>query len=256
MDRVLAFGCHPDDVEFMAAGTLMLLAQQGFELHIATMTGGEVGHPTLSPQQIRAQRLNEAAEAAKSIGAHYHYAGGRDLEVEYNTAYRKMAVRVLREVDPLIVLTHPPMDYLLDHEETAKLVRNAAFIASVPNYDCDVPSTPTTRIPYLYYWNANGLTDPFGRPLPLSCMVDISTVMETKTQMLGCHASQREWLAYINKWDQYTENMRVMSQLQGARIGTAYGEGFIQHRATGHPPDNILKQVLGDRCVEFGAEDF
>jgi LmbE family N-acetylglucosaminyl deacetylase len=28
-DRVLAFGCHPDEVEFMAAGTLALLTRQG-----------------------------------------------------------------------------------------------------------------------------------------------------------------------------------------------------------------------------------
>ena len=28
-DRVLAFGCHPDDVEFMSSGTLALLAERG-----------------------------------------------------------------------------------------------------------------------------------------------------------------------------------------------------------------------------------
>ncbi len=37
-DRILVFGCHPDDVEFMAAGTLALLAERGYEVHIATMT--------------------------------------------------------------------------------------------------------------------------------------------------------------------------------------------------------------------------
>ncbi len=41
MDRVLAFGCHPDDLEFMAAGTLALLAERGYEVHVATMTGGD-----------------------------------------------------------------------------------------------------------------------------------------------------------------------------------------------------------------------
>ena len=52
MDRVLAFGCHPDDVEFMAAGTLAILADKGYEIHVATMTGGEVGHPTKTRQEI------------------------------------------------------------------------------------------------------------------------------------------------------------------------------------------------------------
>lgn len=250
MDRVLAFGCHPDDVEFMAAGTLALLADRGYEIHTATMTGGEVGHPTMPPQQIRAKRLQEAAAAAAVIDATYHYAGGYDLEVEYSSAYRKMAVRIVREVDPLIVFAPPPMDYLIDHEETSRLVRNAAYIASVGNYDCDVPTTPTNRFPYLYYWNATGLTDPFGRPLPLTCAVDISSVMDTKTQMLQCHESQREWLAHLNKWDEYTETMRRQSAQEGAHIGVDFAEGFIQHRSVGHPQDNILKQILGDLVIE------
>src|SRR3990172_824074 len=125
-ERVLAFGCHPDDVEFMCAGTLALLAQKGYEIHIATMTGGEGGSPNLGPQQIRAKRLKESADAVAILKGHYHYAGGCDLEVEYNSVYRKRAVRVMREVDPLIVFTNPPTDYLPDHEETSRLVRNAA----------------------------------------------------------------------------------------------------------------------------------
>jgi N-acetylglucosamine malate deacetylase 1 len=253
MDRILAFGCHPDDVEFMAAGTLALLAQKGYEIHTATMTGGEVGHPTMSPQQIRACRLQEAANAAAVIGATYHYAGGYDLDIEYNATYRKRAVRVVREVDPLIILAPPPMDYLVDHEETSKLVRNAAYIASVANFDCDVPTTPTKRFPYLYYWNAMNLTDIFGRPLPVSCAVDITGVMETKTKMLQCHASQREWLLHLNGWDNYTENMRSQSAQEGKLVGVEFAEGFIQHRSVGHPQDNILKQILGDLCKEISA---
>ena len=104
MDRILAFGCHPDDVEFMAAGTLALLAERGYEVHIATMTGGEVGSPTLSSADIQKKRLDEARKAAAVLGGTYHYAGGRDLEVEYNSFYRKAVTRVIREVDPLIVL--------------------------------------------------------------------------------------------------------------------------------------------------------
>ena len=59
MKRVLAFGCHPDDIEFMAAGTLALLAERGYEIHLATMTGGEVGSPTLSREAIKTKRLGE-----------------------------------------------------------------------------------------------------------------------------------------------------------------------------------------------------
>lgn len=252
MDRILAFGCHPDDVEFMCAGTLALLAKRGYEIHIATMAGGEAGSATLTPQAIRERRLKESADAAKVINGFYHYAGGCDLEVEYNSDYRKMATRIMREVDPLIVLTLPPMDYLPDHEQTSYLVRNAAYIASVPLYDCGLPTTPTKRFPYLYYWNAANLTDVFGRPLPLHFGIDVSSVMDTKEQMLKCHASQRDWLMNHNGWDAYTEVMKDWTQKQGKLIGRSWGECFIQHLSTGHPHDNILKKELAEFYADLG----
>src|SRR5688572_18470188 len=112
MHRVLAFGCHPDDVEFMCAGTLALLARHGCEIHIASMAGGEMGSSTLPRQAIHAQRMEEARAAAAVIGAQFHFAGGHDVEVEYNAEYRRRAIRVMRAVNPTIVFTHPPMDYL------------------------------------------------------------------------------------------------------------------------------------------------
>ena len=80
MHRILAFGCHPDDVEFICAGTLALLAERGCEIHIAIMAGGDVGSPTLSRHEIRELRLKEAQAAADVIGARFHFAGGEDLE--------------------------------------------------------------------------------------------------------------------------------------------------------------------------------
>ncbi len=247
MDRVLAFGCHPDDLEFMASGTLALLAERGYDIHLATMTGGEVGSPTLTSDEIRAKRLKEAEAAASIIRAKYHYAGGCDLEVEYNSEYRKLATRVVREVDPLIVLTHPPMDYLPDHEQTSYLVRNAAYIASVPLYDCGAKATG--RFPYLYYWNAINLSDVFGRPLPVQFGIDVTAVMDTKEKMLAAHESQREWLAHHNKWDVYIEQMKEFTRKQGELIGRDWGECFIQHLGMNHPTDNILEKILGELCI-------
>ena len=251
MDRVLAFGCHPDDIEFMASGTMALLGSKGYELHFATMTGGEAGSQTEAPQLIREKRLQEARRAAEVLHGQYHYAGGNDLEVEYNDHYRKLSVKLIREVDPLIVLTHAPMDYIIDHEETSRLVRNAVFIATVPNYDCGAPLKPTKRVPYLYYWNAAKLIDIFGRPLPVRFGIDVSSVIETKQEMLACHASQRDWLRFVNGIDSYVDEMREWTRKQGELIGRPFGECFIQHVGNAYPTDNILKELIGDRLVEL-----
>jgi len=251
MERVLAFGCHPDDIEFMCAGTLALLAEKGFEIHLATMTAGQVGHPDLKPEQIASIRMKENENSAKILNGFFHWAGGYDLEVEYNDFYRKASVRIIREVDPLIVFTNPPFDYLIDHEETSKVVRNACYIASVPNYDRDSVFKATKRFPYLYYWNASGLKDIFGNELPLSCIVDISSVIKIKEKMLACHRSQMEWLKYHNKWADYIEIMKNQSRKEGEKINVEFAEGFIQHKGNGHPQDNILKKLLGNFCHEI-----
>ncbi len=252
MKRILAFGCHPDDIEFMAAGTLALLAERGWEVHLATMTGGEVGSPNRPSHEIRATRLAEAEASAKVIGATYHFAGGHDLEVTFDHAYRQIATRVLREVRPDVVLTHPPLDYLIDHEETSRLVRNAAFIASVPLYDCGTAVPATAGIPYLYYWDVFGGADVFGRPLPLGFGVDVGAAMEVKRRMLASHASQREWLKFVNQIDSYLDEMVRQTRAQGVRIGRTYGECFLQHLGNGHPKDNILAEELGDLVVPIG----
>ncbi len=251
MERVLAFGCHPDDVEFQCAGTLALLAQAGYEIHIATTAGGEMGSPVLPPQEIREKRLAESVASAKILNGRYHWAGGHDIEIDYSPELRRETIRIMREVDPLIVLTHPPMDYMVDHEVTSKLAMNAAYIASCPNFDCGVPTKPTNRVPHLYYWNTAGIKDIFGRPLPINRVVNVGSVMDTKTQMLACHASQREWLLHHDGWDEYLDNMRQTTKQQGALIGVNAAEGFIQHLGTGYPQDNILKTILGDLCTEL-----
>lgn len=252
MKRVLAFGCHPDDVEFQCAGTLALLAQKGYEIHIAVMAGGDMGSPDLSRQQIREIRLKENEASARVINATFHFAGGQDVEIEYNAEYRRMAVKVFRDVDPFLVFTNPPTDYMIDHEETSRLVRNACFISSIPNYDCGVPTKPTSGVPHLYYFNALGGKDIFGRPLPLTGAVDISGVMDVKEKMLACHASQRDWLKHHHHMDQYIIAMQESAAKQGAAIGRPAAESYVQHRGSEYPSDDIMAEILGDLYVKIG----
>ncbi len=47
---VLALMAHPDDAEFMCAGTLALLKRRGWEILIGTMTPGDCGSDLLPPR--------------------------------------------------------------------------------------------------------------------------------------------------------------------------------------------------------------
>jgi N-acetylglucosamine malate deacetylase 1 len=84
-ERVLAFMAHPDDAEFLCAGTLALLHQIGYEVHIATMTAGDGGSAELPPEEIARIRLNEAKRSAEMLGMEvYHCVGMKDFLVTVN----------------------------------------------------------------------------------------------------------------------------------------------------------------------------
>src|SRR4051812_1337202 len=111
---ILSVLAHPDDAEFLCAGTLIRLAQEhGWEVHIATMTPGDCGSVEMSAEQIAATRRREGARAAALIGAHYHCIEERDLLVFYGERPLERVTRLIRQVRPHIVLTHSPGDYML-----------------------------------------------------------------------------------------------------------------------------------------------
>ena len=245
--RVLAFGCHPDDVEFTCAGTLALLRELGYQIHIATVARGDMGSAVLSQDEISEIRLQECRASALVLDAPYYWAGGDDIEIEFCHDLRVKVARVIRQVNPFLVFTQPPDDYMIDHEETSRLVRNACFCASIPNFETPEVE-PTSDIPYLYYTDAMEGKDILGRPTPVGMYVDISRKIDVKAEMLGRHCSQRDWLLAQHGMDQYIIHMREWSAHRGAEIGVPYAEVFCQHLGHPYPQDNVLRTLLGSRC--------
>src|SRR5215472_18261182 len=164
-DVILSVLAHPDDAEFLCAGTLIRLAREhGWQVHIATMTPGDCGSAELPPEEISRIRRGEGAAAAAVIGATYHCLEERDLRVCYNERALEKVVRLYREVRPRIVLTHSPADYMLDHEMTSTLGRAAAFGAPAPNFFAGHGHPPALdHIPHLYYCDPIEGKDALGR---------------------------------------------------------------------------------------------
>jgi LmbE family N-acetylglucosaminyl deacetylase len=236
---------HPDDMEFLCAGTLMCLGDLGYEIHVATMTPGDKGSVSLTREEIAAVRRAEAASGAAAIGAvSYRCIEAADLEIVFDNDLRRRVTHALREVNPALVITTPPSDYMADHEITSRLVQDACFNAAVKNYDTGFADTPTGGIPYLYYSDTIGGHDLFGNTAPTSCIIDITSKFNRKAEALACHASQREWLRSQHGIDEYIDAMQRWSALRGQSIGVAYAEGFRQHVGHPHPEDDILSKLL------------
>jgi LmbE family N-acetylglucosaminyl deacetylase len=245
---VLAIHAHPDDVEFQCAGTLALLAEQGHAITIATMTPGDCGSRELGPEEIAAVRREEGRTAAAKIGAEFHCLEFRDLSIVVDNDSKRRVTELIRRVRPEIVLTAPPVDYMDDHEATSRLVRDACFNASCPNYATRQwePALASEQIPYLYYVDPLGGVDGWGTPIVPQFYVDVSRKFEVKREMLACHASQREWLRAQHGVDEYLESQLRWSSARGAEIGAAHAEAFRQHRGHPYPHDNVLDQLLAE----------
>ena len=243
----LAILAHPDDAEFLCAGTMIRLRKErGWEIHIASMTPGDCGSAEHPPEEIARIRRAEGKAAAEAIGGVYHCVEERDLRVFYAEPALEKVVRLLNEVRPRVVFTHSPDDYHLDHEQTSKLVRAATFAAPIPNFlHGRHVHSPLEHIPHLYYCDPLEGKDAFGNPIPPGFRIDIAAAIEDKARMLGCHESQRAWLRKHHGIDNLVDSMKEWGQTQGKAAGVRYAEGFRQHLGHSYPQDNVLAELLG-----------
>ena len=241
--KILAIHAHPDDIEFLAAGTLALLKEQGHEIVMATVANGDKGTPDKRCEEIAVIRREEAKRSAALLGAEYHCLEFPDFEIFDDDRSRRAVTEFLRRVNPDIVLTANPEDYMADHINTSVLVRNAAFVGGLRNYFTGLAPV-MDHIPALYYMDPLEGIDTLGyRRQPEFC-VDISSAIALKEQMLAAHASQREWLRKHHGVDQYLISMKEWAAERGAEFGFAYGEGFVQHKGHAYPRENVLARLL------------
>lgn len=244
---VLAVMAHPDDIEFLCAGTLIRLKKLGYKIHMANVSAGDCGSMEQKPDEIARIRFAEARKAAAVVGATHYCVGSRDLLILYDAWHVRAAVELIRRVKPFLVITHSPTCYMADHEMTAELVRTATFIAGAPNFE--TLQTPAAKaasgVPYLYYADAVEHKDRFGKPALADFYIDVSGQMKTKERMLKCHASQRNWLIAHHGMDEYTATMKRWNAANGERCGVKYAEGFRQHLGHSYPQDNKLGELLG-----------
>ena len=239
---VLAFFAHPDDAEILCAGTLSLLKKAGYSIHIATLGLGDKGTATHSKEEIIRIRRAEAIQAAGIIGGTYHCLDFEDIYIFYQRESIDKASALVRKIQPAIVFTHSPDDYMLDHEISSRITQTACFTTGMKNLD--IPEKPFGPVPYLYYTDPVESKDKFGNRIKPGVFVDISAEMETKEKMLASHASQRNWLLAHHKVDEYLLAMKSIARARGDESGFKYAEGFRQHLGHGFPQDNILGKIL------------
>jgi LmbE family N-acetylglucosaminyl deacetylase len=249
---VLAAAAHPDDIEFMMAGTLLLLGDRAdAELHLFNIANGHCGTATLDRDEIVATRQEEAKASAELAGATWHPPLCDDIAVFYDHPTLARVAAIVRAVRPTIMLIPSPQDYMEDHQNACRLLVTAAFCRGMRNFETDPVTDPYDAPCVLYHALPHGLRDGLRQLIRPGQFVDIAATFDRKRDMLACHRSQKQWLDVSQGMDAYLDEMADMSRAVGAMSGKfELAEGWRRHSHLGFasPDDDPLADLLGDAC--------
>ena len=246
----LSVNAHPDDAEAWNAGVLKLLHDRGYKIVIATMTGGDLGGCNMTMEETARIRYEEAREAAAVLDAEYYTMGGVDGSLFDSAEMRLKVISLMRKVRAGIVFTHLPNDYHPDHRATAAIVEAAAMVASLD--PVPVPEKPLEVTPLLYNTSPLTLMDPLGSQLtPPHFFVDVTSVVHTKTEMLGRHVSQLDLMKHMHKIDDFFGYVLQGNKDYGRMAGVEYAEPYWQHLGGGFQKDPQVQRDLSQFIVKL-----
>ena len=231
--RVLAVGAQPGEIEARCGGTLASFARRGDRIALACICNGNLGHGTISPDDLAVIREHESRNAAAILGAEFHWLNHSDFTVEVDPVAAMKLAEIVRGFRPDLVLTHSPADRFVDHANTHALVLKATMSATVPNIERERPPTETLA-PVIE------MDTEFGLGFLPTEFVDISDLMDMKIEVVGCHRTQLDWINESTGRDVQDE-LVTTARYRGLQCGTRYAEAFRHTLAVGRGrPERLL----------------
>jgi LmbE family N-acetylglucosaminyl deacetylase len=253
--RILVIGAHPDDPE-KVGGTMAMFVGMGHKVRLVSLTSGNAGHFEMGGGPLAQRRYRETQCAGRAIGAEYIVLDNDDGKLMPTLENREEVIRQIREFRADIVISPRPNDYHPDHRNTALLVRDAAYMVTVPNI---VPLTPHLRDNPVFMYMSDRFTEP--SPFVPDIVVAIDDVIEQKIDMYHCHESQMyEWLPYnqgvldsvpsdpSKRRDWLAETRGFRSSLPGE----TYRALLIQ--LYGHQKGSQVRQAEAFQVSEYGRQ--
>lgn len=219
MYTVLAITCHPDDMEVACAGTLLKCKKRGDRVVVCHLSSGNLGHVIIPPEELIPMRAKEAETSGQMAGFEVIYGGFNDLDIyDNNKEARDKVVEVIKTVKPDFIITHDPGDYMPDHTAVSRLVFDASFAATLPNYSSKAEGA--ARLVPIYYMDTLA-----GVGFNPTEYVDITDEIDKKIDMLNCHESQIVWMRDHDHID-FPDMVKTCSRYRGFQSGCEYAEAY------------------------------
>jgi LmbE family N-acetylglucosaminyl deacetylase len=214
---LLAFGAHPDDIEFGCGGIIAAETRAGRAAHLVVCSRGEAAtHGT------PAERTAEAEKSAALLGARLEWLELEgDAHLEIRTAHALKLASVIRRLQPGLVLApslvenqHP------DHARLGRLVRDAARLARYGGVE-ELRRQPLHAIDQLFYYAVTPEAEP--RDLtPVLINLSAPEILDTWTRAMQAHSSQMGVRKYV-------ELQLTRARLLGLRAGVEYAQALYSN---------------------------
>jgi LmbE family N-acetylglucosaminyl deacetylase len=209
---LLAFGAHPDDIEFGCGGVIARETRAGRPAHFVICSHGESG-TNGTPKM----RIAEAKKAAALLGATMEFIKlDGDARLEIRAAHAITLAGIIRRVRPGVVLTpslvenqHP------DHWRLGQLVRDATRLARYGGLK-ELRRQPIHRIGQLFFYAVTSEAEP-SNTLPLLIDVSAPSIVAVWIASMEAHASQ-----VLNR--NYVELQLTRARLHGMRAGVTHAQ--------------------------------
>jgi LmbE family N-acetylglucosaminyl deacetylase len=212
---LLAFGAHPDDIEFGCGGVIARETQAGRQAHFVVCSQGEAGtHGT--PKQ----RMAEAKKAASLLGATIEFIKlDGDAHLEIRTAHALKLAAIFRRIRPGIVFAtsvvenqHP------DHARLGSTVRDAARLARFGGLK-ELRQNPPHTIDQLFFYAVTPEAEPTNIT-PVLIDISVPEIITAWTAAMNAHASQVSARNYV-------ELQLTRARLLGLRAGIGHATAIF-----------------------------
>lgn len=181
--KLLTITAHPHYAGMNIAGTLYKHAQRGDEIHVVSLTAGDLMTNRVTRAELARINKRDLESAASLLGfKEVRVLGFQDGEVMNNLDVRIALNRAIREVKPDVVFTHwYPNCTIPDFKYTGEVVMDSIFTALLVSgrWVEELPSHWTSRA---YAFDEPALAADFNP----SHLVDISDVIEMKLKAIDC----------------------------------------------------------------------
>src|SRR4051794_18287602 len=218
--RAMVVFAHPDDAEFMCAGTIAKWCAEGWEVVYVSATSGQRGSKDegMTVQRLAAIREREQRDAGRVLGLKdCVFLGFQDGYVEQTAELRGQIVRQIRRFQPEIVITwdsfHRREFNHRDHRNVGVITYDAVFpCSSDPMYYPEITGEGLTLHRPAEIWLA-GSDEP-------DYDVDITEHFSRKIDAAMCHVSQMRGRTRDDVERRWRE--RMQTRYEGAVDGAAF----------------------------------